>query len=125
MQWQDNAVYVMNQKTFAMILTMSSADGRPLMISDPTQPGRRLIEGSRVVIQNFMPDIAPGATPVLYGDLRRSYIMVIRRATTLQTDPYSAGWCTLFKFDTRVGGAPACPKRGCCAYADEQARSLQ
>jgi hypothetical protein len=25
------------------------------------------------------------------------------------TDPYSAGWCTLFKFESRVGASVLCP----------------
>jgi hypothetical protein len=29
--------------------------------------------------------------------------------TTLVTDPFSAGWCTLYKFDCRIGAAVTCP----------------
>lgn len=106
--WHDGCVYIMNQRTFALILTMSDALGRSIMMADPTRPGRRLIEGSAVVIANFMPDVAPGSTPVLYGALKKAYTMVTRRATTTVTDPYYGGWCTLFKFDARIGGAPTC-----------------
>ena len=28
--------------------------------------------------------------------------------TTMVTDPYSAGFCTLFKFDCRIGGTVTC-----------------
>jgi HK97 family phage major capsid protein len=39
MQWHPGAVYVMNQRTFGQVITMSDAMGRPLMIANPTQPG--------------------------------------------------------------------------------------
>jgi len=48
-------------------------------------------------------------TPVLYANLRQLYMLVTRPAVTMQSDPYSAGWCTLFKFDARVGGGVVCP----------------
>lgn len=33
----------------------------------------------------------------------------LAKAITMQTDPYSAGWRSLFKFECRVGGATTCP----------------
>ena len=33
---------------------MSDTTGRPIMVADPTQPGRKLIEGSPVIISNWM-----------------------------------------------------------------------
>lgn len=56
-----------------------------------------------------MPDVAAGATPVLFGNLRQTYTIVDRRALTLQIDPYTAGFCTLFKWDARIGGGITCP----------------
>jgi HK97 family phage major capsid protein len=54
-------------------------------------------------------DVAPGATPVAFADWQRAYTVVNRRATTMLTDPFSAGFCTLFRFEARVGGSPTCP----------------
>jgi hypothetical protein len=36
-------------------------------------------------------------------------MVVTRRATTMQSDPYSAGFCTVFKFSARIGGSVICP----------------
>jgi hypothetical protein len=30
----------------------------------------------------------------------------------MQQDPYSAGFCVLFKFEARIGGAPLCVNAG-------------
>jgi HK97 family phage major capsid protein len=56
-----------------------------------------------------MPDVATGATPIAYGNWKRAYVVVNRKGVTMQLDPYSAGFCSLFKFEARIGGAPVCP----------------
>jgi len=56
-----------------------------------------------------MPDVAPGSTPVAFGDFSKAYTIVERKARTMQIDPYSAGFCGIFKFEARVGGATTCP----------------
>jgi HK97 family phage major capsid protein len=38
--------YLMNQNTFALVLTMSDANGRPIMLPSPTDSGVFLINGS-------------------------------------------------------------------------------
>jgi HK97 family phage major capsid protein len=112
MQWQAGAVYLMNQRTFAQIMTMSDATHRPIWTQMPgSEPGFQLA-GSPIVIATQFPDIAPGSTPIFFGNLRECYTLVTRRALTLQPDPYSAQWCMLFRFDARIGGAPLCPNAG-------------
>jgi HK97 family phage major capsid protein len=113
-QWHDRAVFVMNQRTLGLCLTMSDAVGRPLMLPTPlTETGRPAgarfsIAGFPVIIANFMPDVAPGSTPVLFGDLEATYTLVHRKGTTMTPDPFSGGYCTLFRFEARVGGAITC-----------------
>lgn len=108
-QWHGaGAAYLMNQTTFGLLLTMSDATGRPIMIASPTESGQFLINGSPVVIASQMPDVAPGATPVAFGNWRAAYTLVTRSAVTMLTDPYSGGWCTLFRFESRIGGAVTC-----------------
>ena len=64
----------------------------------------------RVNIATQMPDVAGGATPVAFGNWNQAYMVVNRKAITMQNDPYSAGFCVLFKFESRVGGAVICPR---------------
>jgi len=91
------------------VLTLSDSMGRPIMMASPAQAGQYLIAGSPVVIANQMPNVAVGATPVAFGSWKDAYMVVNRKAVTMQQDPYSAGFCVLFKFEARIGGAPICP----------------
>jgi HK97 family phage major capsid protein len=112
--FHDRAMFIMNQRTLGMCLTMTDAVQRPLMLPVPlTEAGRPAgarysIAGFPVVIANIMPDVAPGAVAVLFGNLEAAYTLVHRKATTLTPDPYSGGFCTLFRFEARVGGATTC-----------------
>jgi HK97 family phage major capsid protein len=108
-QWWDGSVYLMNQRTPGLLMTMSSTDGRPLRSALPAGMPGFALAGSPIVIASQMPDVAPGATPILFGNLRAAYTVVDRKAVTMQTDPYSAGYCVLYKFEARVGGACTCP----------------
>jgi HK97 family phage major capsid protein len=91
---------------------MSDAAGRPILTSFPQElPGTPgfLLNGSPIQIVTQMPDVAPGATPVAFGNWNEVYMVVNRRAVTMQQDPYSAGFCILYKFEARVGGGIICP----------------
>jgi HK97 family phage major capsid protein len=79
------------------------------MIASPTESGQFLINGSPITIASQMPDVHAGATPVAFGNWKQAMTVVNRRATTLVTDPFSAGWCRLYKFDCRIGSAVTCP----------------
>jgi HK97 family phage major capsid protein len=109
-QWHGEGSYLMNQRTWALIATMSDGIGRPLFTPSPIQdqPGF-LLNGSPVNIITQMPECLPGNTPVAFGNWRQTYTLVNRSATTMVPDPYSAGFCTLFRFEARVGGALTCP----------------
>ena len=109
LQWHAGASFLMNQRTFAQIATMTDANGRPIWSQLPGgEPGFQ-IAGSPVHIATQFPDIAPGATPVAFGNWEKTYMIVWRKAVTLQVDPYSANFCTLFKAEARIGGACTCP----------------
>jgi hypothetical protein len=54
-------------------------------------------------------DVAPGATSAAYGNWNQTYTVVNRKPVTMLQDPYSAGFCILYKFETRIGGGITCP----------------
>jgi HK97 family phage major capsid protein len=113
-QYQANGSYLMNGKTLGLCMTMSDAAARPILLPVPiTQDGRvgsgYMIAGSPVHIVSQMPDCRPGSTPVAYGDWQQVYLVVTRKMTSLQTDPYSFGWCVGFKAEARIGGSVLCP----------------
>ncbi|MBR1172986.1 phage major capsid protein [Bradyrhizobium sp. KB893862 SZCCT0404] len=110
-QFQDpaSAAYLMNQNTAALLFTMSDANGRPLMVPSLQDPTQFTLMGAPLKIATQMPDPVPGATPVAYGNWKQTYMVATRKAVTMQQDPYSAGFCVLFKFESRIGGAVVCP----------------
>jgi HK97 family phage major capsid protein len=107
-QWHGEGMYFMNQRTWALIATMSDGIGRPLWTQLPGGAPGFMLNGSPVQIVTHFPDCLPGNTPVAFGNLKQPYTLVNRAGTTMIPDPYSAGWCTLFKFDARVGGNLTC-----------------
>jgi HK97 family phage major capsid protein len=108
-QWHDGASNFMNQRTFALLLTMSDAINRPLFGQLPSGLPGYTFAGSPIQIVSQMPNVEPGSTPVAFGNWREAYIVVTRSGTTMRADPYSAGFRTLFRFEARVGGSPTCP----------------
>jgi HK97 family phage major capsid protein len=107
-QFHRDASYLMNQNTFALTLTMSDAMGRPIMLPSPVVAGQYLINGSPVYLATQFPDCVGGATPVAFGGWKQAYTLVTRKAVTMQSDPYSAGFCILEKFEARIGGSVTC-----------------
>jgi HK97 family phage major capsid protein len=101
-------VYLLNQRTFGQILTMSDALGRPIMIASPVNPGEYIINGSPVRIATQMPDVMPGSTPILFGNLQAAYLLVTRKVVSMLQDPFSAGYCILARSPcSRPGKAAA------------------
>jgi HK97 family phage major capsid protein len=84
-QWMDGCSYLMNQRTFALLQSMSSADGRPLFGQMGTNtPGTGFqFAGSPINIVSQIPDCQPGATPVAFGNWKRAYTIVTRKLPTL------------------------------------------
>jgi len=105
----NGGAYIMNQHTWALCTTMSDANGRPIMSAGPTEATPFLLGGVPVVIAPLMPNVEPGSTPVAYGNWNQAYMVVTRKAVTMQQDPYSAGFCVLYKFEARIGGGIICP----------------
>jgi HK97 family phage major capsid protein len=99
----------MNQRTLGLLLATSTAEGRPLFGQLPSGLPGLQFAGSPIVIVSQLPDVAPGSTPIAFGNWKEAYTVVTRSATTMRPDPFSAGWCTLFRFEARIGGAPTCP----------------
>lgn len=62
------------------------------------------VAGWPCLISEYMPDIAPGSTPILFGDLQAGYMLIHRKAVTMLRDPYSSGFCINFRWEARVGG---------------------
>lgn len=108
-QWHNGASFLMNQNTYALLACSSDAQARPLWTTMPgSEPGYTLA-GSPITIASQIPDVAPGSVAVAFGNWKRTYTIVERKAVSIQVDNYSAGFCILYKAEARVGGATTCP----------------
>lgn len=103
-QYRANATFVMNSKTAGTLRKMKDGDGRFLW-SDGLAAGEpaRLM-GYPVLVAEDMPDIAPGASAVAFGDFRAGYTVAERPDLRVLRDPYSAKPHVLFYATKRVGG---------------------
>jgi HK97 family phage major capsid protein len=68
LQWQTDASYLMNQRTFALLMTMSDAASRPISTASPEGAPGFQIAGSSIRIVSQLPDVAPGSTPIAFGN---------------------------------------------------------
>jgi len=102
--YRQNAHWVMNRKTQAVIRKMKDADGHYLWQPPAAPGGRAMLMGFPLVEAEDMPDIAAGATPIAFGDFQRGYLVVDRAGMRVLRDPYSAKPYVLFYTTKRVGG---------------------
>ncbi len=103
-QYRGNASFVMNSRTTGMIRRMKDADGRFLW-SDGLAAGEpaRLL-GYPVLVAEDMPDVAPGADAIAFGDFSAGYTIAERPDLRILRDPFSAKPHVLFYATKRVGG---------------------
>src|SRR5262249_49082477 len=99
MQWHAGASFLMNQRTAALMLTRSDGMGKPLLQSmqGVQDAPRWTIAGFPVFIVSQMPNVEPGSTPIAFGNWKQTYLIVTRKDPTIQIDPYTAGYCLLYK----------------------------
>lgn len=103
-QYRANGAFVMNSRTAGAVRKLKDSDGRFLW-SDGLAAGEpaRLL-GYRVVIAEDMPDIAPDATAIAFGDFAAGYTIAERPDLRVLRDPFSAKPHVLFYATRRVGG---------------------
>ena len=102
--YRQNARFVMNRRTQAAVRKLKDGDGNYLWQA-PSAPGQAaMLLGFPVVEAEDMPDIAPDATAIAFGDFARGYLVVDRRGVSVLRDPYTAKPYVLFYTTKRVGG---------------------
>lgn len=101
---RQGASWVMNSATLAEVRKLKAADGnflwQPGLIEG--QPDRLL--GYPVVEAEDMPDIAPGAFPIAFGNFKAGYLIAERSATAILRDPFTNKPFVHFYATKRVGG---------------------
>ena len=102
--YRANAVFVMNSKTAGAVRKFKDTEGRFVWADGlgAGQPARLL--GYPVLIAEDMPEIAPGAPAIAFGDFQAGYTVAERPDLRVLRDPFSAKPNVLFYATKRVGG---------------------
>jgi HK97 family phage major capsid protein len=102
--YRQNGTFVMNRKALSAVRKLKDQAGQYLW-SPPAAAGQpSTLLGFAVAEAEDMPDIAPGAAAIAFGDFRRGYLVVDRAGVRILRDPYSAKPYVLFYTTKRVGG---------------------
>ena len=102
--YRQNANWVMNRKTQAVLRKLKDADGNYLWQAPASADMRARLMGFSVVEAEDMPDIASNETAIAFGDFKRGYLIVDRAGISVLRDPYSSKPYVLFYTTKRVGG---------------------
>lgn len=103
-KYRANATFVMNSKTAGTVRKMKDADGRFIWAEPTSREQPAILMGYPVLTCEEMPDIAPDATAVAFGDFRAGYTIAERPDLRILRDPYSAKPHVQFYAAMRVGG---------------------
>ncbi|KAA2237239.1 phage major capsid protein [Salinarimonas soli] len=102
--YRQNATFVMNRKTQSAIRKFKDGQGNYLWQPPATPGAGATLMTFPVVEAEDMPDMAPNAAAIAFGDFRRGYLVVDRTGVRVLRDPYSAKPYVLFYVTKRVGG---------------------
>jgi HK97 family phage major capsid protein len=102
--YRANAVFVMNSKTAGAVRKMKDADGRFLWSDGLAAAEPARLMGYPVLVAEDMPDIAPDAYAIAFGDFAAGYTIAERPDMRVLRDPFSAKPHVLFYATKRVGG---------------------
>lgn len=105
--YRQNATWLMNRRTQAVVRKLKDADGGYLWQPAGTPDGRASLMGFPLVEAEDMPDIDVDSFSIAFGDFRRGYLIVDRQGVNVLRDPYSAKPYVLFYTTKRVGGGVA------------------
>lgn len=99
-----NARFAMNRSTQKAVRLLKDGQGNYLWQPSYAAGQPATLAGYPVTEMPGMPDIAASAKPILFGDFRRSYLIVDRTGVRVVRDPYSNKPYVQFYSTKRVGG---------------------
>ncbi|MCI4661442.1 MAG: phage major capsid protein [Neomegalonema sp.] len=105
-----NARFAGNRTTFGWMRKLKDGDGSFLYrpATGPKEPST--FNGYPMTELEHMPDIADGATPLAFGDFKRTYRVIDRADVLVLRDPYTNKPFVKFYTTKRVGGSVRDPR---------------
>jgi HK97 family phage major capsid protein len=102
--YRQNARFLMNRKTQAMIRKFKASTGEYLWAPPATLGASATLMNFPVVEAEDMPDVAADSFSIACADFSRCYLIVDRVGIRVLRDPYSTKPYVLFYTTKRVGG---------------------
>lgn len=92
---QGVASWLMNSATRAALMKVLDDNGRPIFLESTREGEPDRILGRPVVIDDNMPDIAAGKTPIVFGDLKKYVLRIVQgvRIRVYQEEQYYRNNC--------------------------------
>lgn len=102
--YRQNATWLMNSQTAAQIAKLKDGEGNLIWRESFIVGQPATLLGRPVEIDENMPDIAAGSTPIAFGDFYSGYVINDRIGTRILRDPYTNKPFVMFYVTKRVGG---------------------
>ena len=102
--YRQNASFVMNRKTQALVRKFKASTGEYLWSPPATIGAAATLMNFPVVEAEDMPDVATDSFAMAFADFRRAYLVVDRRGIRILRDPFTSKPFVLFYTTKRVGG---------------------
>lgn len=104
-EYRAGATWLLNRKTASVVRKFKNPDGQFIWVDSIAagEPARLL--GFPVQLDEEMPDVAAGETPIAFGDFASGYVIVDRTGLRLLRDPFTDKPNVRFYTTKRVGGA--------------------
>lgn len=103
-EYTADAKFVMNRGTQAAFRKLKDGQGNYLWQPSFQAGQPATLANYSIVDMPGMPDVAANATPVLFGDFKRGYLIVDRTGVRVLRDPYTNKPYVQFYTTKRVGG---------------------
>ena len=105
-----NARFAMNRKTQGLVRKLKDGQGNYLWQPSFVAGQPATLAGFPVTEVPDMPDVAANAVPVLFGDFKRTYLILDRIGVRVLRDPYTNKPYVSFYTTKRVGGGVQNPE---------------
>lgn len=105
--FQNNAIWIMSNKTRTALRLLKGTDGHYLLQDDITSPFGSTLLGKPIYVSDNMPEIGAKAAPIYYGDLTGLATKFTENISTQilrekYADEHATGVVAWFEFDAKV-----------------------
>ena len=109
-KYRQNARFLTNNLTIAKLRKLKDGQGNYLWQPSAQAGQPATLHGYGIAEDENMPDVAANATPILFGDFKRGYLIIDRMGVRVLRDPYTKKPYVLFYTTKRVGGGVQNPE---------------